>query len=220
MRNPLFVTHPPGQMWALLCAVPLSVLFLGGCVDPSLDATVTLDPTMVTRAFVHVDADPSVRAHVVYGDKNTDEATWAATPKQTGGALDFVLYLHGGASSSFRVEGTDARGHAVSGPLQDVTTDALPRMLPNFRSTSCDPECRHDGVCANGLCFCKSPWGGDYCENDLKVHSRVSLVMALILTFLFAAGGFLTPFVLRFIYDCFCARREQAAEDEGEGWKP
>ena len=85
---------------------------------------------------------------------------------------------------------------------------------------SCDPECRHDGVCANGLCFCKSPWGGDYCENDLGVHSRISLVLALILTFLFAAGGFLTPFVLRFIYDCFCARRELAADEEGEGWKP
>ena len=163
MRNPLFVTHPPGQMWALLCAVPLSVLFLGGCVDPSLDATVTLDPTMVTRAFVHVDADPSVRAHVVYGDKNTDEATWAATPKQTGGALDFVLYLHGGASSSFRVEGTDARGHAVSGPLQDVTTDALPRMLPNFRSTV---EVTLDGL---------GPWLLTSCLSDNE-HAAVVIL--------------------------------------------
>jgi hypothetical protein len=163
MRNPSFVTHPPGQMWAPFYAVPLSVVFLGGCVDPSLDGTVTLDPTMVTRAFVHVDADPSVRAHVVYGDKNTDEATWTATPEQTGGALDFVLYLHGGASSSFRVEGTDARGHAVSGPLQDVTTEALPRMLPNFRSTI---EVALDGL---------GPWLLTSCLSDNE-HAAVVIL--------------------------------------------
>ena len=85
---------------------------------------------------------------------------------------------------------------------------------------SCDPECRHDGICANGVCFCESPWGGDYCEDDLGVHSRISLVLAIILTILFAAGGFLTPFTLRFVYDCFCARREEQPEEEGEGWKP
>ena len=94
-----------------------------------------MDSTMVTRAFVHVDADPGVRAHLVYGERDAEESSWVSTPDLTGGSLDFVLYLRAGTRSSFRLEGTDALGRVVQGPIQDVTTGALPRNLPDFRST-------------------------------------------------------------------------------------
>lgn len=106
------------------------LLVLGGCARALPAATVTLDDTMVTRAFVHVDADLGVTAHVVYGD--ADAADTRVTPDASGGALDFVLYVHAGVTTAFQLEGTDADGRTVRGPRQTLDAPALPDGVPAF----------------------------------------------------------------------------------------
>lgn len=110
--------------------LPLGALAAVGCVARLPEASVTLDDTMVTRAFVHVDVDPGTTAHVVYGDADADDTR--VTPDADGPALDFVLYAHAGGTTRFRVEGVDADGRAVHGPDQTFDTDALPDGVPGF----------------------------------------------------------------------------------------
>ena len=40
----------------------------------------------------------------------------------------------------------------------------------------CSPACINAGVCQNKICFCPSPFGGDYCEIDLGVVTRVNFI--------------------------------------------
>ncbi len=118
-------------MLRLVWFLPLSI----ACVRTLPDASVTVDTEVVTRALVQLDAGEEITAHVTYGDADADEALWLSTPEQTGSALAFTVYLHAGLESAFRVEGVDANGREVTGPLQTVTAGSLPSGVPVFDTT-------------------------------------------------------------------------------------
>lgn len=124
----------------------LPALGIAACASPLGDPTVTFDPTMVTRAFVHLESDTPVTAHVEYGDKDADSETWVTTPFVTGTSLDFVLYLHADTTSEFRIKGEDERGRPVNTPKQEISTERLPSDIPDFSPLI--------GVTLDGL----SPW--------------------------------------------------------------
>lgn len=119
----------PGTPFSLVVPV---LAGLAACSSPLGEPTVTMDPTMVTRAFVHVDSETPVTAHVEYGDKDADTDTWLTTPSVTGTSLDFVLYLHADTTSQFRIKGEDERGRPVSTRKQEITTEGLPSDIPEF----------------------------------------------------------------------------------------
>lgn len=83
----------------------------------------------------------------------------------------------------------------------------------------CVPACLNQGVCQNQICFCLSPYGGEYCENDLGVATRVNILIFICMLIGGLALGFVIVFVLRFIWDCFFYKEPQANEIDADAWK-
>lgn len=84
----------------------------------------------------------------------------------------------------------------------------------------CDPACENDGLCLNTICFCKSPYSGDYCEDELTVGTRLSIVLFIVLILVFIGVGFLSAFAFKFIYDLCCIRLPQLPAEAEDKWPP
>ena len=84
---------------------------------------------------------------------------------------------------------------------------------------SCSPACGINGVCQNGICFCKSPYGGSYCQTDLGVTTRIDIMLLIVFIIVGFCIGFILVFVLQFIWDClFFKEKPQLKEDE-DAWE-
>lgn len=116
-----------------LQGVPL--LLLAACTPALPEATLTVDPDMVTRVAVHLENTAEITAHAEYGDAGEPQETWWHSPDQTGSSLDFTVYLHASATSGIRIVGTDERDRAVSGPVQEIAIGDLSSGIPDFTST-------------------------------------------------------------------------------------
>mmetsp|Transcript_1913 Transcript_1913/g.4234 ORF Transcript_1913/g.4234 Transcript_1913/m.4234 type:complete len:118 (-) Transcript_1913:2889-3242(-) len=86
--------------------------------------------------------------------------------------------------------------------------------------SACDPPCLEDGVCKNTICYCKSPYSGDYCQDELTVGPRLSIVLFIVLMLLFIVVGFLSAFCFKFIYDLCCIRLPKAPDHAEDEWPP
>ncbi len=129
-------TPRPGASGTWCCGATIALaMALPACVRPLPDAALTLDPDMVTRATLHLDAPYAITAHATWGDEGSDPSTWLSSAEISGSNLDFNLYLHAGVSSSYQIVGVDDAGRAVQTPLAKVTTDDLPSGIPSFDST-------------------------------------------------------------------------------------
>jgi hypothetical protein len=82
----------------------------------------------------------------------------------------------------------------------------------------CSPACTIDGVCQNGICFCKSPYGGDYCQTDLGVTTRIDIMLLIVLIIVGFFLGFVLVFVIRFIWDCLFFKEKEQPEEEEDAW--
>lgn len=141
------------------------LLLLAGCTRTLPEATLTVDPDMVTRVAVHLENADVITAHAEYGDAGAPEELWAHTPDQTGSTLDFTVYLHASATSGIRVVGTDARDRAISGPVQEIAIDDLPSGIPEFTSTI---DVTLDGL---GPFLLTSAMSADPTETAVTIHT-------------------------------------------------
>jgi hypothetical protein len=85
---------------------------------------------------------------------------------------------------------------------------------------ACDPACLHDGVCQNTICYCKSPYSGDSCDDELVVGPRLSIVLFIVLMLVFIGVGFFCAFCMKFLYDICCIRMPKAPDDTYDEWPP
>ncbi|CAG9313956.1 unnamed protein product [Blepharisma stoltei] len=84
---------------------------------------------------------------------------------------------------------------------------------------SCSPACINGGYCQNQICFCKSPYAGHYCEEDLGIVTRVNFFVLFLMIIGGLIIGFLLAFVVRFIWDCLCIREPKKLEGSEDEWK-
>jgi hypothetical protein len=84
----------------------------------------------------------------------------------------------------------------------------------------CSPACINAGVCQNKICFCPSPFGGDYCEIDLGIVTRVNILVFILLLVGGLIIGFLLVFVLKFLWDFLFYKEPKPKIEEEDAWKP
>lgn len=141
------------------------LLLLAACTRTLPEATLTVDPDMVTRVAVHLENTAAITAHAEYGDAGDPEADWAHSPDQSGSSLDFTVYLHAGATSGIRIVGTDERDRGISGPVQEIAIGNLPSGIPEFTSTI---DVTLDGL---GPFLLTSAMSADPTETAVTIHT-------------------------------------------------
>lgn len=53
---------------------------------------------------------------------------------------------------------------------------------------SCDPQCKHGGVCKNGLCQCSKMFTGNFCETQVESSGSFSMFLFIFLVALVIVG--------------------------------
>lgn len=86
--------------------------------------------------------------------------------------------------------------------------------------SACSPSCINLGVCQNKICFCKSPYGGSYCQTDLGVTTRIDILLFIVFIVLGFIIGFILVFVFRFIWDCLFYKEKPQPEVDEDAWAP
>ncbi|OMJ66102.1 hypothetical protein SteCoe_37176 [Stentor coeruleus] len=86
-------------------------------------------------------------------------------------------------------------------------------------SHACIPACINQGVCQNKICFCLMPYGGDYCEVDLGVTTRLSIELFIAFLILGLIIGFMLVFFLRFAWDCIFYKEKEPLKEDEDAWQ-
>ena len=66
--------------------------------------------------------------------------------------------------------------------------DIIIQKVEPFIVQSCDPQCKHGGVCKNGECVCSKMFTGQYCENQVESSSTFSVFLFIFLVALVVVG--------------------------------
>ena len=85
---------------------------------------------------------------------------------------------------------------------------------------ACSPACLNEGICQNTICFCLSPYGGDYCQTDLGVTARIDVLLFIVMIIGGLALGFVLVFVVKFIWDWIFIKEIKPLKTDKDKWKP
>ena len=86
-------------------------------------------------------------------------------------------------------------------------------------NTGCSPACINSGVCQNRICFCLSPFGGDYCQIDLGLETRINILLFICMIIGGLVLGFLFVFVFKYIWDWIFVKEPEATKTSADAWQ-